>query len=291
MDLAGTDKYRRVLSVGACRVSMREGKDRSWAHHPGAEVADTKAMDFDGVNDYAYVGDTGIGYFGMNDNDHGAWSVSIWFKTTQSSSYQWLWSIYDHGHSDWARIFLGVSASAYSVIYQMNSSPFDWDGGADNGVGSTGSNPYIGQEASGSSNPVCDGAWHHVAVTCEGTSSTGKVKLYVDGSLASTGTQATAVVDPDRRHRVSGYDYNDTLNFDGRVAQLALIKDELTAGEVSGLYNSGAGTDPTDDHTVYGYYRFGDHDDDTTSLVKDGGTGSNDMTAYNSPTIVTDSPA
>jgi len=250
-------------------------------------TADTKSFLFDGTSDYVSQGNTGIGYFGLNDVSMGPWTVSVWFKTSFSSSYQWLWSIYDAGYSDWARIFLGIGASGYSIIYQTNSTPFAWDGTM--GVGGTGANPYIGQAAGGASNPLCDGNWHHVSVTCEGASSTGKLKLYVDGSLASTGTQATAVVDPDRIQRVSGYDYNDTLNFNGNVAQVTLIKSELSTTDITSLYNGGNGANPSP-FSPYQWYRFGDDPSDTTTLVVDNGSSGVNLTGYGPPTIVTDAP-
>ena len=245
-------------------------------------------MHFDGVNDYAYNTGPG-GYFGLNDTGMGPWTASMWFKTPYAGGYQYLWSLYNYNHTEWSRLALGQGSDPYAIFFQTSHYAMEWDGVS--GYGGGGQYGYIVQpSASGSVNELCDGAWHHVAVTVEGVASTGKIYLYVDGALAASGNQMSGVVKPDRKQRISGYNYDNTQNLNGRVAQFALMQSELSASEISTLYNSGAGMDPTTLHTVYSYFRFGDDPGDTASLIKNGGTYYKDLAVYNGPTIVTDSP-
>ena len=267
------------------RHPLRNIMDESTAS--GAAAADTKSFLFDGTSDYASQANTGIGYFGLNDGDMGPWTVSIWLKTSASSAYQILWSIYNHDHSEMARLLLGIGASGYSIVYQTSHYAMEWDGVT--GTGAGGEYGYIGQPDATASNPLCDGAWHHVAVTAEGVAATGKLYLYVDGVLAASGDQTASIVDPDRIQRVSGYDYNNTLNFDGNVAQVTLIKSELSAANIATLYNGGNSADPSS-FSPYQWYRFGDNPSDTPTLVVDNGSSGVNLTGYGPPTIVTDAP-
>lgn len=254
---------------------------------PSAPSADTKSFLFDGTSDYVSQTNTGIGYFGMNDASMGPWTVAMWFKTSYDTNYQWLWGIYDSTNGEWSRFLLGIASSAYTILFQMSGTPFGWDGTM--GIGSSGGAPYLGQADGTSSNALCDGNWHHVATTCEGVAGSGKVKVYVDGALVSVGTQGTSVTDPDRTHRVGGYNHNNTLNINGNVAQLTLIKSELSAADIAALYNSGNGANPSA-FSPYQWYRFGDDPSDTPTLVVDNGSSGVNFTGYGPPTIVTDAP-
>ena len=250
---------------------------------PGA----LKSFLFDGVSDYAVQTNAGVEYFGFNAAaGMGPWTISIWFKTSYSANYQWLWGIYDQSYGTWARLFLGTAASAYSVIYQANPAPFVWDGAL--GEGGTG---YLRQGA-GATNPLADGEWHHLCVTCEGVATTGKVSLYIDGALVSAGTQNATVMKADKYQQVSGYAFNNTYLVDGNVSQMTLIKSELSAAAVAALYNGGKVSDPSSS-SPYQYFRFGDgltSFSDTPALVVDHGSSGVDLVGHGPPTIVTDSP-
>jgi Concanavalin A-like lectin/glucanases superfamily len=82
-----------------------------------------------------------------------------------------------------------------------------------------------------------DGAWHHVVVTR--TSSTGAVKLYVDGAQVDTGTGPTGNL---TASAVLGLGYNpaDGKTFDGTVDEVAQYTTVLSAAQVLQHYQRGA---------------------------------------------------
>ena len=90
-------------------------------------------------------------------------------------------------------------------------------------------------------------SWHHVAVTHDGTTT----KLYFDGSLAQTGTNTWETVHrDDNAHglisKVNGFAAG---YFDGSLDQLLFYNTDLTAQQVSDLWNNGNGVSspPTTD--------------------------------------------
>jgi hypothetical protein len=94
---------------------------------------------------------------------------------------------------------------------------------------------------------VTPGAWHHVAVTLDGTDT---YRLYVDGSLAGSESSPSAlsgladieglVADSFRVQTAADEEGQVTA---GAIDDLAVVPAVLTAGEVAYLWNGGAGNE------------------------------------------------
>lgn len=125
---------------------------------------------------------------------------------------------------------------------------------------SEGSGIKLVSNAFNASAEVSINAWHHVAITYDSSSTTGK--LYVDGALDNTksislGSSAAALT--------VGTRYSNQSFWSGGLDELATWNTVLDADAVSAIYNSGEPTDLTKNIGNYSassnlqaYYRMGD---------------------------------
>ena len=274
------------------RHPLRNIMDESTAS--GGAAADTKCYEFDGSTSYmtsTYSWD----HYGMNDTgpspQTGPWTISIWFKITTGTGYQSLIEFRNGtgSLSDMCRVQIGADASAaYSIRFQAYQYGVDQTGGV--GVGGSGSGSWFGgpHSTAGGVDPY-DGAWHHLAMTCEGVASTGQVKMYYDAVVIGSATQKTSVINPLGIAYLAGDHY--PYRFGGRIAQMALFASEFNQTAITGLYNGGSGINPSA-LSPYVLLRMGDNPGDTTSLAIDEGSSGRNFVGINpgAITIVTDSP-
>jgi hypothetical protein len=198
----------------------------------------TKALDFDGSNDYVSVAHS------SDLSISGAMSITAWVKPDSLSGFPMFVS---------KRAGSGHAYQFYSTGNKLNYN-----------------NGTIAQ----SSGTISTGAWTHVAVTFNGA---GSVAFYIQGSPAGTGSAATT--NPTNAQAVDlGRAYNGNY-FNGKMDEVAIFNSELTASEISNIYNNKAYPE------ILSIWRF---EDDATDSV-----GSNDGTLNNfvSPQgFVTDKP-
>ena len=148
--------------------------------------------------------------------------------------------------------------------------------------------------------------WHHIGMTFDGEF----IKLYVDGALESTGSNAGVI---DLGSTGNTINYNTGINdidmfigsdqagndkFSGIHDDACTWNSALSGSEVTALYNNGLVTDPTVDAGNYvsssnlsGWWRLGDGD--TIPTITDNSTNSNDGTTVNmsSSDVSTDVPS
>ena len=231
-------------------------------YSPGGLVNDY-SLSFDGTNDYiqtSYLPSAGSTF-----------SASFWMKTSDTSSSM-----------GWFSMMTG--AGTFGVFLLTPSSTKGWYYGW-NGVAR---NATIG--GWNATLAVRDGNWHHVAMTVSGTT----VKIYTDGTIVGTDTAPSAYSGPTsssynyvigRGYAVGAYQYN------GLMDEVALFETELTASQVSDIYNSGVPTDVSASFSPTGYWRMGDNDSGTGTTVTDQGSGGNDGSLINGPSFVSDVPS
>ena len=87
------------------------------------------------------------------------------------------------------------------------------------------------------------------------------------------------------RGKASSY----ALPFDGNIDEVAYFTSELSASDVTTIYNSGVPNDISS-LSPTGWWRMGDNDSGTGTTVTDQGSGSNNGTLTNSPTFQTNVP-
>jgi hypothetical protein len=166
---------------------------------------DSFSLDFDG-NDYIT--------FGSNNFGDSSFSVSIWFNQDSGTGYQTL-----------------IGGSGYS-------------GGNGFGIFTTGNKIQVWVAVSGSSTKILESAsssvvfgnWNNVVVKREynvGWS------LYLNNVEVDTETSSKLTDDLKSANSNFGKHYNSTSYFDGKLSNISIYNTNLSAAQVTTLYNSG----------------------------------------------------
>ncbi len=240
---------------------------------PGETPAfsNTKSILLDGFDDFVTMGNV------LNTSNTGAdeLSISVWYKTT-------------------------TNATQLIVAKWANQSPF-------NGyalflvgkelrffIGSFVGNAYINVK-SNSINSLIDGNWHHVVLTYDGSRASSGVKIYVDSTEISLNIIRDVAPDgvsdyssyQDFMIGVRGNASNIGLPFNGNIDEVSYFNSELSASDVTSIYNGGVPNDISSLSPV-SWWRCGDGD--TAPTLTDNGSGGNDGTMQSFNTFSTDVP-
>ncbi|PLX36063.1 MAG: hypothetical protein C0606_15180, partial [Hyphomicrobiales bacterium] len=138
-----------------------------------------------------------------------------------------------------------------------------------------------------SSADLIDGSQHTLSVTWD--SSTGALKVYVDGTLDYSGTVAqghtmssggTLIIGQEQDSLGGGF--NSAQIFAGTVDEVRLYNDVRTSSEISDNYDSEL-ADPTSDHHLVSNWQFNEASGSTISDL----AGSNDFTMVNGAALET----
>lgn len=174
------------------------------------ETDGIKSFQFDGVDDYIDVPTTD------NINFTSAFTFSIWFKTTSAASM-----ITSHGTSS-IKYFIQWTGSSNRIrlrIYDGTNTAVTIDN-------------FPSQDFD-------DGNWHHLAFTTDGTTSSNKVIIYLNGQeLSNKGTLAnTGIKSVTGSMKIGAL--NDGSNaFDGNIGPVHAYNRALSANEILHNYNS-----------------------------------------------------
>jgi hypothetical protein len=140
-------------------------------------------------------------------------------------------------------------------------------------------------------NAISDNNWHHVAVTC---SQGGSIRLYVDGSELNSSTAPTTTTATAMHNFIIGGALNTSGqpvgSFGGNLDEVAIFNSELSASNVTAIYNSGLPDDISSLSPV-GWWRNGDNDSGSGTTITDQGSGGNNGTLTNGPTFSTSVPS
>lgn len=157
-----------------------------------------------------------------------AWSVEAWFKTSVSGEMDILSNFDEANVIGWA---VELSSGKIQVI-----------------ISNTVTTNWIQQLSTGTYN---DNAFHHIVVTKSTATTASGLTFYIDGSavtkaapagdnLSSAITYTNAIPAIGLRNNIST---GTGAWFSGTLDEVVVYNRALTAGEVSGRYNSGAGTE------------------------------------------------
>lgn len=153
-----------------------------------------------------------------------------------ASGFSWAgWVYWNSATSGTQRWFIQIPESAgWGTCYIGNRGGV----GGENGLTfvykfGNGASGFYGFNT-GTTIPVA--TWTHVAATVAGTTN----KFYVNGTLVSTNT-ASANIQNNSSTVVFGNESGNAYGWNGLVDEWGIWGKELTAGEVSQLYNGGAG--------------------------------------------------
>jgi len=231
----------------------------SLSHDPSGDYS----LSFDGDDDYVNVDKVADEMSSVTD-----WAVSFWVKPNLNSFPE----------ADGYAVSVNTSSDGNTVLLGMKKIggfPVVYDGAnaATEIVGSTG--------ASISS-------WNHIVYSRSGSTGT----LYLNGVSQGTHIPNYTFSSSDKWTLGGRYD-NATITdeYAGFLDEVAVWNDELTAAEITALYNSGMPLDAssnsgnyTSSANVQGYWRFGENSGTTAyDLSGDGNHGTRSGATYSSP--------
>jgi hypothetical protein len=225
---------------------------RAWNSDSSSFTKGTQSADFGGTNEYVSIADADSLSFGNGLSDS-AFSITAWIKPHGSTSAFRIVSKSDTSNAEYV---LSTDGSGNLRVWICDST----------------FTKYIGQRSTGG---LTADTWQHVAMTYSGSGASSGIKLYINNtavSLTNTSSGAyTAMenlsmdVDIGRLVLSGGTSYTD-----GQMDDVAIIGKELSAGEVSSIYNSN--TYPTETVSLY---RFEGNAND--SVGSNNGTGQNSV--------------
>jgi len=212
----------------------------------------------DGVNQYAEVNTTDFN-FGYTD----AFSVEFWVRNDALVFAVYVGTYNTSPLNGWRVIRHGSYLNRGGLAFQLAAG------------GSLGY--WI---VSNSTALLTEGLWHHVVVTKPANNVATNARIYVNGvSVAFTvnntgGTGTATFLD---KLTIGGNSDGTAIQLDANFDNLSIYNRELSAAEVTAHYGTGRPTDRSSDSGLVGYWKFENNYDDEI--------GSNDFTAYNSPTF------
>jgi hypothetical protein len=208
----------------------------------GGAFANTLAGSFDGTDDYLAIPDADIFSLGDGSGTDNAFSISAWFNADGIHTNYIATKDYSTNR-EWA---------FRTVVNQLHFFAFGTGGG------------YIGRKYTTN---LSGGQWYHAVVTYDGSKASSGIKLYLDGSRVDDADYAggtyTASVNTSEEIRVSALHRNNTYS-GGKVDELAFFNTELSASDVTAIYNSGTPAD-LESLSPVAWYRMGDGTGDTDS--------------------------
>jgi hypothetical protein len=224
----GNDKYPNIYDVAGLTWKNPHIHDSSTNKYHGTmmnmEVADvtsdsvggtsTKSLTFES-DEYVTMGNV----YAYERTQ--AFSISAWVKTTSGGAVVSKWGTESFAGAGY--IFQALTSSvAFGVVNAWSS----------NGV-------YVGAPRPG----LGDEQWHHVAVTYSGNSNASGVKFYVDNVLLTNNAPSfnnlNATIVNTREFRL-GRDNNGYAPYVGKIDDASIYNKELSASEISWIYNSGS---------------------------------------------------
>lgn len=243
----------------------------SWKTFANEAVSfvNTYSVDFDGTNDYMSIPDADAFSLGDGAGTDNAFSISSWFNADSISTFYIATKDGSGSGREWA--FRTVSS-------QLHFFAFGTGGG------------YIGRKYSTN---LSTGQWYHAVMTYDASKASSGIKLYLNGTRVDNGDYVAGSYTAGRNSstavRVGALQVNSTYS-NGKIDEVAFFNTELSASNVSSIYNSGVPTDISSFSPV-GWWRMGDDDNGTGTTVTDQGSGSNNGTLTNGPTFSTSVPS
>ena len=241
VDIVITDSTNNSTLTIANGFVYRSGSVPSWVN--------TYSMEFDGSNDIF----TSKKWPEFNSS-FTAYSVSFWAKVvTPVAQSDYLFNLvnaYDFGYDR-----LGMyttNGSSGDVIFKEGNS---------DSVSYTSTVKQI-------NGLLSDSLWHHYVIASPGTEG-GTVTIYADGSSIGTFSGRAVGSNPVNLKlniaAQSGVYSRMACNID----EFAIFGTELSAGDVTTLWNTGTPYDITEETGIQHYYRMGDSIGDTAAIIRD----------------------
>jgi len=235
----------------------------------GGALSNTYSVDFDGTNDYMD--------FGTNTtiNTSSAFSVSAWFDVDNISTTYPTICLLKTNLTKGFVISLSNATGGNSIYNGV------WFGSAHNEFRgfATNNSTLSASLVSG---------FHHVILTYDGNDPlvSTSFTVYVDGVNYAIRDVSVGLGSYANANNVARGAYQ----FDGLIDEFAIFNTELSASDVTAIYNSGVPADLSS-YSPVGWWRMGDNNGGTGTTITDQGSGGNDGTLTNGPTFSTTVPS
>ncbi len=229
---------------GATNNTIRWGK--IYESSPSGETnitgasgfSNTLSTRFDGVDDYVTMGDVASLRFDYND----AFSFSFWLNRTTSSDTTCILARADKDSPFSGYVILIVANKIYFRLRNNSSNNFFITGTVD----------------------IPNNTWTHYVVTYDGSNSVSGMKLYKNGASETVTTTSNGTVSSfaslslpfnlATRHNLPNIAYS------GGMDEVSAYNVELSASDVTTIYNSGVPNDLTGTSGLVSWWRMGDGD-------------------------------
>ena len=190
-------------------VSDTSGQGNDGTNNGSTEVAGqlSNCREFDGVNDYVDTNSSTI----VPAND---FSISCWVNFYVVGDGVFL-GAQNSGNGGYLFYYTGSALSSFKV--------------ASGGPGNNGNVTYTWTPTTST--------WYHLVTT---VSSTGGMKLYIDGSEVASDADTDDVISQANTYCIGARDNNGALSlyFDGKMDEVVIYNRALSASEVTRLYNT-----------------------------------------------------
>jgi len=256
---------------GATDNTINWGKSQTLS--PGGETnisgasdyTNTKSINLDGVDDYVSCGDADNLSFGDGSSDS-PFSISAWIKPDVTARFR---IIFKYG-STLKEYFMQVAGGSKLQVSFKDSI----------------NNASIGRNGFTS---IPTASWSHVVMTYNGSGAATRIKVYLNGVLdngSTTGTGSyTAMSNTSEPLEIGRFSASYA---DGHIDEVAVFNTELSASDITTIYNSGVPNDLTGTSGLVSWWRMGDGD--TAPTLLDNGTAGNNATMNNFSTFSTNVP-
>ena len=221
--------------------------------------ANTKSILLDGTNDFVTMGNASSLDFDITD----AFTISAWIKSDGSGQMTIASKALNTTNRNKGYQFYELDTR---LVFFMTANAASSDG-----------------LLIRTNNGITDNTWHQVAVTFNGNGLNTGLNLYIDGALqtvARSGTLTDSIANTSEFNL--GARANSEVFFSGNLDEVAVFDSELSASNISTIYNSGLPSDISG-LSPLSWWRCGDGD--TSPTLTDNGSGGNNGTMTNFTTF------
>ena len=191
------------------------------------------SLDFDGVDDYVDLSSFDI-------DTTSAWSISLWLNLDSfTPAYPNVFAL----KTDQSTSFIGfISATGSYDGFNFGSS-----------------SNFVNLRSNTTTGNNFLTTWKHVVITYNGSgiTTTGNYTIYIDGS--DDGTQASGAFSLCPNVSKIGESNSASQRFNGNIDDAIIFDAELSASDVTDIYNSGKPKDESSTSNVVGYWKMGDN--------------------------------
>ena len=230
----------------------------------GSSFSNTKSIELDGIDAFVEVADNNNLSFGNGTTDS-AFSISAWIKIGQTTA-QGIVTKYGSTSATREYLFYTTGGKLRLLLSSTN-------GGYNFATGTT---------------ILSTNTWYHVACTYDGrggSTAYNGINIYINGvaeSVTTSGGSYTAMSNTTQVVQIGKYSTNRLL---GYIDETAIFNSELSASDITTIYNSGVPNDLSSFNPT-SWWRF----EGTGTTATDSGTGGNDGILDNTVVRSTDVP-